>query len=64
MFDTVSPVRFWRAKASRSWSGSGLGLSIVAGIVGTHEDEVALDSAPDQGAIVRILLPEADEARK
>jgi two-component system OmpR family sensor kinase len=57
--DNVTHVfdRFWRAEASRTRSGSGLGLSIVAGIVGAHDGEATLDSSPDRGTIVRIMLP-------
>lgn len=54
--------RFWRADASRTRAGSGLGLSIVAGIVEAHGGEITLDSTPGQGTTVRIVLPETDEA--
>ena len=57
--DNVTHVfdRFWRAEASRTRSGSGLGLSIVAGIVRAHDGEVTLDSSPDRGTVVSIVLP-------
>ena len=49
--------RFWRADSSRSRSGTGLGLSIVSGIVTGHNGKVRLQSDPDIGTTVTILLP-------
>jgi two-component system OmpR family sensor kinase len=49
--------RFWRAEASRTRPGSGLGLSIVAGIVAAHGGEVTLASDSDRGTEVRVVLP-------
>ncbi|MEZ4383877.1 MAG: response regulator [Nannocystaceae bacterium] len=37
--------------------GSGLGLSVVHGIVAEHGGELTIDSAPGQGTTVTILLP-------
>jgi PAS domain S-box-containing protein len=37
--------------------GSGLGLSIVKGIIEQHHGEIQVESAPGQGTLVRILLP-------
>ena len=51
--------RFWRAEASRTRPGSGLGLSIVAGIVAAHGGEVTLTSNMSDGTEVRVLLPSA-----
>ena len=42
---------------TRSHEGSGLGLSVVRGLVGLHEGEVALESAPGQGTTVSVFLP-------
>ncbi|MCZ2111423.1 MAG: HAMP domain-containing histidine kinase [Dehalococcoidia bacterium] len=53
--------RFYRADASRSRDsgGSGLGLSIVASIVGAHGGQVsATNMAPNAGARITIELPE------
>lgn len=51
--------RFFRVDTSRSRArgGTGLGLSIVAAIVEAHEGNVALDTAPGEGTIVRVVLP-------
>jgi two-component system, NtrC family, sensor histidine kinase HydH len=38
-------------------TGTGLGLSTVAKIVGEHGGKIAVESAPGQGAIFRVLLP-------
>jgi two-component system, OmpR family, sensor kinase len=53
--------RFYRVDAARSRSegGSGLGLSIVAGLTEAHGGRVELDTAPGQGATFRVLLPMA-----
>jgi len=49
--------RFWRASPSRSGRGSGLGLSIVRGVVEAHGGTVSLKTAPGQGTEVRVTLP-------
>jgi two-component system, OmpR family, sensor kinase len=49
--------RFWRAEASRTRAGSGLGLPIVAGIVAAHGGRVVLDSDPERGTDVQVFLP-------
>jgi two-component system OmpR family sensor kinase len=49
--------RFWRAEASRTRAGSGLGLPIVAGIVAAHGGHVVLDSDPERGTDIRVFLP-------
>ena len=51
--------RFWRADSSRTRSGAGLGLAIVAGIVAAHHGTVTLDSGPDRGTTVTVRLPSA-----
>ena len=56
--------RFYRADASRTRAsgGSGLGLSIVAGLVGAHGGRLELDTRPGHGATFRVLLPVAGPA--
>jgi two-component system, OmpR family, sensor kinase len=49
--------RFWRGSPARSGPGSGLGLSIVAGIVAAHQGSVELTTSPDRGTTVRVILP-------
>ncbi|MBV9845063.1 MAG: HAMP domain-containing histidine kinase [Kutzneria sp.] len=52
--------RFYRADAARSRKsgGTGLGLAIVSALVVAHGGRVELDTAPDEGATFRVLLPE------
>jgi len=42
--------------------GSGMGLSMVHGIVHEHGGHVLVETAPGKGASFRILLPDAEEA--
>jgi two-component system OmpR family sensor kinase len=49
--------RFWRADASRSRAGSGLGLPIVAAIVAAHSGEVVLQTEKGAGTTIKIVLP-------
>jgi PAS domain S-box-containing protein len=38
-------------------AGTGLGLTVVHGIVTKHDGAIEVDSQPDQGASVRVVLP-------
>ncbi|GAA2242465.1 HAMP domain-containing sensor histidine kinase [Promicromonospora sukumoe] len=52
--------RFYRADSSRtreSGGGSGLGMAIVAAIVGTHGGHVEVAQTPGGGLTVRLTLP-------
>ena len=42
--------------------GTGLGLSVVHGIVQTHEGAISVKSLPGQGATFTVYLPVAQEA--
>jgi signal transduction histidine kinase len=50
-------VRFYRAEASGSVPGTGLGMSIVKEIVELHGGRIALQSAPGEGTRVSVRLP-------
>ncbi|MCZ2263122.1 sensor histidine kinase [Isoptericola sp. QY 916] len=54
--------RFYRADSSRNREsgGSGLGMAIVAAIVGAHQGHVSVSETPGGGMTVRVLLPSAD----
>ncbi|MEZ5205037.1 MAG: HAMP domain-containing sensor histidine kinase [Acidimicrobiales bacterium] len=54
--------RFWQADAARVGVGSGLGLSIVAGIAEEHGGTATAANAPDGGAVFTIELPPAPAA--
>jgi two-component system OmpR family sensor kinase len=56
--------RFYRADQARARTtgGAGLGLAIVAGLVGAHGGTAGVDTAPGEGATFRITLPLAAEA--
>lgn len=49
--------RFYRGDQTRSTQGTGLGLAIVKAVVEGHGGTVAIDSTPDVGTTVRIVLP-------
>ena len=50
---------FFQARTSydRSFDGTGLGLSVVRGLVGLHGGSMAIESAPGQGTRVTVRLP-------
>jgi two-component system OmpR family sensor kinase len=54
--------RFWCLDAGGAGLGSGLGLSIVRGVVEAHAGGVTMISAPGAGITVRVLLPLAGPA--
>ena len=49
--------RFWRADEARVGTGSGLGLSIVAGIAEEHGGSASAANAGDGGACFTLRLP-------
>ncbi len=50
---------FFQAKAGydRSHEGTGLGLSVVRGLVGLHGGNIGIESAPGEGTRVSVRLP-------
>jgi two-component system sensor histidine kinase BaeS len=51
--------RFWRGRAGRSKSGSGVGLAVVAELVRAHHGRVEVSNTPGKGASFRVILPRA-----
>ncbi|RYC32945.1 PAS domain-containing sensor histidine kinase [Lichenibacterium minor] len=51
---------FFQARAAydRPSDGTGLGLSVVRGLVGLHGGSIAIESAPGQGTRVSVRLPQ------
>ena len=50
---------FFQAKSTydRAYEGTGLGLSVVRGLVGLHGGSIGVESAPGQGTRVSVRLP-------
>ncbi len=44
--------------------GSGLGLSVVHGIVANYKGNIAVESSPDKGSVFNVFLPVTIQARK
>jgi two-component system sensor histidine kinase MprB len=51
--------RFWRAPEAKHRPGSGLGLAIVQQVARSHGGDVAVETAPGGGALMRLRLGRA-----
>lgn len=49
---------------TRQFEGTGLGLSLVKGLVTLHDGTMSIESAPNEGTTVTISLPVAGPAPK
>jgi two-component system, cell cycle sensor histidine kinase DivJ len=49
---------------TRQFEGTGLGLSLVKGLVALHDGTMSMESAPGEGTMVTISLPIAGPAQK
>lgn len=50
---------FFQAQSAydRTYEGTGLGLSVVRGLVGLHGGEITVESSPDDGTRITVKLP-------
>ena len=57
--------RFFRASNAREMEsqGAGLGLAIARAIVRKHGGEITVTSVPDEGTLVRVILPLAQQGQ-
>lgn len=49
---------------TRNFEGTGLGLSLVKGLVELHEGELNIDSEPERGTLVTVCLPVSGPSSK
>ena len=49
---------------ARRYEGTGLGLSVVRGLVGLHGGEISIESCPGDGTRVTVFLPRDGNTRK
>jgi PAS domain S-box-containing protein len=55
--DTATLEKIFDPFFSTKFTGRGLGLPAVLGIVRAHHGGLAIDSAPDQGTNIRVVIP-------
>ena len=57
--EVVRPFQQAHVGLARKYAGSGLGLSIIAGLIAHHRGRLAIDSEPGRGTSVSLIFPRA-----
>ncbi|MBL8731104.1 MAG: PAS domain S-box protein, partial [Planctomycetes bacterium] len=55
--DAATAARIFEPFFSTKWTGRGLGLATVLGVVRAHHGGIRVDSAPGRGTVMTVLLP-------
>jgi len=55
--DAALTERIWEPYFTTKAHGSGIGLAVVAKIIGDHRGTIDIDNRPEGGALVRVALP-------
>jgi signal transduction histidine kinase len=57
--EVIRPFHQVQSGLGRKYEGSGLGLSIVAGLIAHHRGRLLIDSEPGVGSAISLVFPEA-----
>ncbi|MBD3224790.1 MAG: response regulator [Caldithrix sp.] len=61
--DSETLNRIYDPYFSSKFTGRGLGMAAVSGIIRSHSGTILIDTQPDEGTGVRVLLPALDDSR-
>jgi signal transduction histidine kinase len=57
----LQPFGQAKSATTKTHGGTGLGLPIAKGLVGAHGGTLVIESAPDRGTVVRVVLPQQSQ---